>query len=141
LVDWVNNLSDTRIFKKQCWLYFVKGNQFLWSDAMESRKLSDKTVIIECRTGCAACCIAPSISSPIPGMPLGKPAGVRCVQLTNDYQCRLFGKPERPAVCISLQPSAEMCGRNAREAFQSLSQLERATSTSAVKRIIVSATG
>lgn len=26
----------------------------------------------ECRPGCGACCIAPSISSPIPGMPEGK---------------------------------------------------------------------
>ncbi|MBV6674737.1 YkgJ family cysteine cluster protein, partial [Klebsiella pneumoniae] len=24
---------------------------------------------MECRTDCGACCIAPSISSPIPGMP------------------------------------------------------------------------
>jgi Fe-S-cluster containining protein len=49
---------------------------------------------MECRTGCGACCIAPSISSPIPGMPHGKPAGVRCVQLTNDDRCAIFGKPE-----------------------------------------------
>jgi hypothetical protein len=39
---------------------------------------------MECRIGCAACCIALPISSPIPGMPDGKPAGVRCVQLTAD---------------------------------------------------------
>ncbi|NBX68342.1 MAG: YkgJ family cysteine cluster protein, partial [Proteobacteria bacterium] len=36
---------------------------------------------MECRIGCGACCIAPSISSPLPGMPHGKPAGVRCVNL------------------------------------------------------------
>ena len=41
-----------------------------------------------CRAGCGACCIAPSISSPIPGMPNGKPAGVRCVQLdANNLVC------------------------------------------------------
>ena len=28
-----------------------------------------------CRPGCGACCIAPSITSPIPGMPDGKPVG------------------------------------------------------------------
>jgi Fe-S-cluster containining protein len=28
-----------------------------------------------CRNGCGACCIAPSISSPIPGMPHGKLSG------------------------------------------------------------------
>ena len=44
--------------------------------------------------GCGACCIAPSITSPIPGMPHGKPAGIPCVQLDEDFGCRLFGKPE-----------------------------------------------
>jgi len=82
---------------------------------------------IECRIGCGACCIAPSISSPIPGMPHGKPAGVRCVQLTDDNRCVLFGKPERPAVCVSLRPSSEMCGQNEQEALIWLSLLERAT--------------
>ncbi|MGK3606278.1 YkgJ family cysteine cluster protein, partial [Klebsiella variicola] len=37
---------------------------------------------MECRTDCGACCIAPSISSPIPGMPQGKPANPRCIQLS-----------------------------------------------------------
>ncbi|MDD8045446.1 MAG: YkgJ family cysteine cluster protein, partial [Verrucomicrobiota bacterium] len=32
---------------------------------------------MECRPGCGACCTVVSISSPIPGMPQGKPAGVR----------------------------------------------------------------
>lgn len=66
--------------------------------------------MIACRTGCGACCIAPSISSPIPGMPGGKPAGVRCVQLDAANRCRLFGHADRPAVCGRLQPSQEMCG-------------------------------
>ena len=43
-------------------------------------------------------------------MPQGKPAGVPCVQLDEALRCRLFGRPERPAVCASLRPSAEMCG-------------------------------
>ncbi len=77
--------------------------------------------------GCGACCIAPSISSPIPGMPGGKPAGVRCVQLTADNRCALFGRPERPAVCASLRPSPEMCGRDAAEALAILTELELAT--------------
>ena len=80
-----------------------------------------------CRVGCGACCIALSISSSIPGMPEGKPAGVRCVQLTPDNRCRLYGKPERPAVCVNLRPSPEMCGRNAEEALVWLEALERAT--------------
>jgi len=64
----------------------------------------------ECRPGCAACCTAPSISSPIPGMPQGKPAGVPCVQLDEQLRCRIFGDPSRPAVCGQLQASLEMCG-------------------------------
>jgi len=77
-----------------------------------------------CRIGCGACCIAPSISSPIPGMPDGKPAGVRCVQLTEDNRCLIFGKPQRPAVCINLRPSEEMCGCNSQEAMERLARLE-----------------
>jgi Fe-S-cluster containining protein len=79
---------------------------------------------MECRIGCGACCIAPSINSPIPGMPQGKPAGVRCVQLTEDNRCKLFGLPERPAFCVSLRPGEEMCGTNAEEALQWLNRLE-----------------
>lgn len=82
---------------------------------------------MDCRVGCAACCIAPSISSPIPGMPHGKPAGVRCVQLTDDNKCRIFGKPGRPAVCGGLQASAEMCGQSAEEAMAWLTWLEEVT--------------
>jgi uncharacterized protein len=82
---------------------------------------------LECREHCGACCVAPSIQSPIPGMPEGKPAGVRCVQLTEDDRCLLFGRPERPAFCVSLRPSAEMCGRTREEAYAGLVQLERLT--------------
>jgi len=60
-------------------------------------------------------------------MPEGKPAGVRCVHLTPDLRCAIFGHPDRPAVCGSLRPSREMCGHSAREAFARLSRLERAT--------------
>ena len=82
---------------------------------------------MDCRSGCGACCIAPSISSPIPGMPHGKPAGIPCVQLTPDYRCALFGKPDRPAVCASLRPMEEMCGTNRDEALAILARLEIAT--------------
>jgi Fe-S-cluster containining protein len=82
---------------------------------------------MDCRVGCGACCIAPSISSPIPGMPNGKPAGVRCIHLTSDHRCALFGKPERPEVCNRLQPSEQMCGHSTKEALIYLTYLERAT--------------
>ncbi|SCY07542.1 YkgJ family cysteine cluster protein [Alkaliphilus peptidifermentans] len=83
---------------------------------------------MECRVGCAACCIAPSISSKIPGLPNGKPAGVRCVQLSDDNKCKLFGKKERPTVCSSLMPSNEMCGKTTKEAYLYLEYLEMYTS-------------
>jgi uncharacterized protein len=87
---------------------------------------------MHCRPNCGACCTAPSINSPIPGMPNGKPAGVPCVQLLADFKCAIFGKPERPAFCASLQPSEEMCGgenqENPREyAINWLKQLEQLT--------------
>lgn len=80
-----------------------------------------------CRPGCAACCTAPSISSPLPGLPLGKPAGMACPQLDAELRCRLFGQPERPAVCSSLAPGPEMCGETREQAMAWLTRLERAT--------------
>lgn len=82
---------------------------------------------LDCRPGCGACCTAPSITSPIPGMPDGKPAGVRCVQLLPDNGCAIFGRPERPAFCAGLQPSREMCGENREQAMLWIAELERAT--------------
>lgn len=82
---------------------------------------------MECRAGCSACCIAPSISSPIPGMPHGKPAGVRCLQLDAAGRCLIFGQPERPAVCSGLQPDADMCGETREQALRFLTALEAAT--------------
>lgn len=81
----------------------------------------------ECRAGCGACCIAPSISSPIPGMPQGKPAGVRCVQLDENNLCRLFGMSERPTVCERFTATESICGANRDQALFTLQQLERET--------------
>ena len=80
-----------------------------------------------CRSGCAACCTAPSISSPMPGLPHGKPAGMPCPHLDEALRCRLFGLPDRPAVCGSLRPSQEMCGDSREQAMSWLSRLEQAT--------------
>ncbi len=82
---------------------------------------------MQCRPNCGACCTAPSINSAIPGMPNGKPAGERCVQLDSENRCMIFGKPERPAFCASLQPSMEMCGENTSYAIAWLTQLEALT--------------
>jgi uncharacterized protein len=89
---------------------------------------------LSCRPGCGACCIAPSISSPIPVMPNGKAAGVRCAQLDATNRCKIFGDPRRPAVCSSLRATVEMCGDDTSvratrlHAMVFLERLERATS-------------
>ncbi|MDZ7852727.1 MAG: YkgJ family cysteine cluster protein [Halomonas sp.] len=81
----------------------------------------------DCRPGCGACCIAPSISSPIPGMPDGKPAGVRCAQLDEANLCRLFGDPRRPTVCARFDYDPELCGKDRDEALRRIEALELAT--------------
>ncbi|MEX9250981.1 YkgJ family cysteine cluster protein [Pseudenterobacter timonensis] len=82
---------------------------------------------MDCRPDCGACCTAPSISSPIPGMPDGKPANTRCVQLSDDNLCQIFGSPLRPKVCASLQPSQAMCGSSRQQAILYLLELEALT--------------
>ena len=82
---------------------------------------------MQCRVGCGACCITPSISSAIPGMPNGKPAGQRCVQLSAANLCLLFGRPERPLVCSAFSADEQVCGRSDGEAWQLLTWLEQAT--------------
>ena len=84
-------------------------------------------MVQECIEGCGACCIAPAISSPIPGMPEGKPAGARCVQLDEANACRLFGLPSRPSVCESFKPQLEMCANGPVLALRWLTDLERYT--------------
>jgi len=72
---------------------------------------------------CGACCIALSISSPIPGMESGKPVGVRCIHLLNDYRCALFNDPRRPKVCSDYQAEEEFCGTTRDEAMKILNSL------------------
>lgn len=85
---------------------------------------------MDCRIGCGACCIAPSISSPIPGMPNGKPAGVRCVQLDEQNLCQLFGHLDRPLVCSSFQADVCVCGDTQEQAIKILSEWELLTQSS-----------
>lgn len=80
-----------------------------------------------CRNACGACCIALSITSPIPGMPQGKPAGVRCVQLTDDNRCAIFGHEDRPEVCGRLRPEPAMCGDTREHALAWIARLELLT--------------
>jgi len=60
-------------------------------------------------------------------MPGGKPAGVRCVQLSQDNRCLIHGRPERPEVCTRLTPNPEMCGDSMEHALAYLSRLEEQT--------------
>lgn len=82
---------------------------------------------MDCRIGCGACCIAPSISSPIPGMPFGKPAGVRCVNLDDDFSCRLWGTDQYPPVCRDFPADFEVCADTREEALKRLAEWERLT--------------
>ncbi|EKO3500323.1 YkgJ family cysteine cluster protein [Vibrio fluvialis] len=76
---------------------------------------------MECRLGCGACCVAPSISS------LGKPANIRCKYLDDNNLCSIFGKPERPKVCSDFKAEAAICGTTNREAMDNLIYLESVT--------------
>ena len=80
---------------------------------------------MDCRKKCGACCIAPSISSPIPGMPEGKPAGMRCIHLKDDYSCAIY--EQRPAVCRNFRAEEQVCGKDRQEALDILSRLEKAS--------------
>ena len=82
---------------------------------------------MDCRVGCGACCTAQSISSPIPGMPEGKPAGVRCAQLSADNRCLIYDDPRRPAVCIQFRAMPDVCGSSREEAMRLLAAMERET--------------
>ncbi|MCF7503387.1 MULTISPECIES: YkgJ family cysteine cluster protein [Vibrio] len=82
---------------------------------------------MECRLGCGACCIAPSITSAIPGMPNGKPAGVRCIQLNEQNLCQLFGLASRPKVCHQFKACPVICGKTDQEALDNLIELEAIT--------------
>jgi Fe-S-cluster containining protein len=55
-------------------------------------------------------------------MPDGKPAGVRCIHLQEDYSCGIYEK--RPRVCIDFQAEELVCGNNRLEAIIILSRLE-----------------
>ena len=79
---------------------------------------------MECRLHCGACCIAPSISSNIPGMPNGKSSGIPCIHLAEDYSCKIIGSADRPDVCAKFLPEEVICGSNREEAIDNLYKLE-----------------
>jgi Fe-S-cluster containining protein len=78
---------------------------------------------VNCRK-CGACCIAPSISSPIPGLPNGKPKNFRCPHLDENNLCKLYNSTERPLVCSECKADPEFCGKNFDEAIKIFNSLE-----------------
>jgi hypothetical protein len=103
------SLQDCKTVRQyQCFYYVCKNNR----------------LSMDCRPNCGACCIAISISSPIPGMHGGKPAGLRCVHLLDDFRCALYGDPLRPKVCSDFRAEEEFCGRDREEALRILRLLD-----------------
>ncbi len=82
---------------------------------------------MQCRIGCGACCIAPSISSTMPLHPFGKPASVRCLHLDAENKCSIFLLPTRPLVCLGFQATIDACGSSQEEALAILSEWEMLT--------------
>ena len=79
----------------------------------------------KCTFPCGACCIAPSISSPLPGMPAGKKAGVRCVNLDDALRCLVYDI--RPNVCREFVYSVDFCGRSHEEAVKLITLIDDLT--------------
>ncbi|RLQ20466.1 YkgJ family cysteine cluster protein [Seongchinamella sediminis] len=80
---------------------------------------------MQCRAGCGACCIAPSIKRGFYGMPGGKPAGVCCVHLDEQMRCGLFGDPRRPGLCAAFRAEPAVCGDSPAQALRILDELEQ----------------
>ncbi len=83
---------------------------------------------MDCRSGCAACCVVISISSCIPGYPEGKPADVVCCNLDHaTLKCTIWNMDNYPDVCRYFMPDPAYCGKNADEAYKILAELEKKT--------------
>ncbi len=80
---------------------------------------------MNCRKGCGACCIAISISGPLPLHPGGKKAGLRCAHLLTDNTCSIYN--DRPRVCREFRADPEFCGKTCDEALFLLKELEEKT--------------
>lgn len=78
---------------------------------------------MECRKNCGVCCIVPNLTSPIPGMPHGKPANTPCIHLNEDYSCGIYNHPDRPKACDAFKAEEQFCGKNREEAIKILSSL------------------
>ena len=99
---------------------------------LENLYISVKYIVEEvllCHNNCAACCSVISISSPLPSMPFGKPAGIRCVNLDDENLCKIYEATNYPIVCKNFKMNYETCGKSAEQAIYNLGMLERLTSS------------
>jgi uncharacterized protein len=53
----------------------------------------------------------------------GKPAGVRCIHLLDDYRCAIYNYPTKPKVCSDFKAELGFCGSNREEAMNILFSL------------------
>jgi uncharacterized protein len=56
-------------------------------------------------------------------MPDGKEAGVKCINLKNDYRCAIYNDPAYPKVCSGFKAEREFCGSDREEAMKILYSL------------------
>jgi uncharacterized protein len=60
-------------------------------------------------------------------MPHGKPAGVRCVNLSAINRCNLWGQPNYPSFCRTFPAMLDACGSTNEQAMVLLTIMERDT--------------
>jgi hypothetical protein len=53
----------------------------------------------------------------------GKAAGVRCINLMDDYRCAIYNDPGYPKVCKGFKAEKEFCGSCREEAMKILGSL------------------
>jgi len=58
-------------------------------------------------------------------MPDGKEAGVRCVNLMDDYRCAIYNDNGYPNVCSGFNAEKEFCGNDREEAMKILFSLSK----------------
>ncbi len=64
-------------------------------------------------------------------MPQGKPAGERCVHLSDEYACLIIQDPRRPQACAQFLPEQSVCGDDREQALGNIAALELGTAPQA----------
>jgi hypothetical protein len=63
-------------------------------------------------------------------MPDGKPAGVTCIHLLDDYRCAIYNHTDKPKVCTGFKAEPEFCGSDREDALRILYSLSDYQKTS-----------